>query len=129
MLSGTRAGEVCVCVCVCVCVGSSFFLEKGKMGCLRCCCVVCHLLSTSVRILLEVCACVWNFNQDTIGPGKQKWHLRQMKCPVFRDVLSRSLLHTLSYIHVTRFVLQVCHASFFVPKTKGVRQQPYCSLV
>ena len=37
---------------------SSFFLEKGKMGCLRCCCVVCYLitllLSTSVHIHVHV---------------------------------------------------------------------------
>ena len=36
---------------------SSFFLDKRKMGCLRCCCVVCHLyclitflISTSVHV-------------------------------------------------------------------------------
>ena len=40
--------------------GSSFFLEKGKMGCLRCCCVVCHLyclitllLSTGVHVHIQ----------------------------------------------------------------------------
>ena len=31
--------------------GSSFLLEKGKMGCLRCCCVVCHLCCLNAFLL------------------------------------------------------------------------------
>ena len=53
-----------------------FSLKKGKMGCLRCCCVVCHLyclitflLSTSVHIYDYTDAIAMSLH--TVFPGSR----------------------------------------------------------
>ena len=66
-------------------LGSSFFLEKGKMGCLRCCCVVCRLyclitalISTSFHVCMLLhcslvrCASFQDHRQITVPAQKAK---------------------------------------------------------
>ena len=78
--------------------GSSFFLEKGKMGCLRSCCVVCRLYCLVFIYLSPLCSQswqrfrlissnLWPISRGLLWGRGNSWTLEEEMFPLISDSL------------------------------------------